>query len=437
MIRPKKARLLAIAAGALFAAFACGGNTSGGSSATKGTFKIGVDLPESGAAASSGVPTLNGVKLAVTQMNDQGGINGFKVDVSNFDDSVSGSYNEQKGVQNVQAMIGDSSVLGMVGPFNSAVAKAEIPVAAQSHFTMVSPSNTNPCLTKDSPSCAYHPQDLRKGNPNNYFRVVTTDDLQGPAMADYAYKDAPDGLGIKKIGVLSDSTVFGKGIADAFQQEFQKIGGTFQRKDYDPDSVTDFRTILQGFKDFGALGLYVGGTDDKKACVPRSQMTAIGFNVPYFGGDGIETAQCLDDAGASNQNINSTSAGADATKTDSAKNAVAAFKKQFPGANDFGGYSIQAYDAANALMQAVGRAIKDNNGNMPSREQVRAEMAKTKGFHGAIGTYNFDANGDTDLKIVSVYTSKQVPDPSQTTTVCSTKDKNVCYVWAKQFNFGG
>jgi branched-chain amino acid transport system substrate-binding protein len=435
MTTSSRARLIGLVAGAALAAFACGGTTGGGGgTGNKGTFKVGVDLPESGAAASSGLPTLHGVELAVKQANDNGGIEGFKVEVDNHDDAVSGSYNEAKGVQNVQAMLADTAVLGMVGPFNSAVAKAEIPVAAAQHFTMISPSNTNPCLTKDLDTCKdYHPQDLRKGNPNNYFRVVTTDDNQGPAMADYAYKD----LGIKKIAVLSDSTVFGKGIADAFQQEFKKLGGDYQRKDYDPASTTDFRSFLNGFKDFGAAGLYVGGTDDKKACVARSQMKGIGFDVPYFGGDGIETSQCLDDSGDNNINVNSTSAGADATQTPSAKDAVAAFKKQFPGPNDFGGYSIQAYDAANALMQAVGRAAKNNGGNMPSREQVRAEMAKTKGFKGAIGTYDFDANGDTNLKIVSVYSSKQVPDPAQSTGVCSSKNKNVCYVFAKQVNFGG
>src|SRR5262245_22378482 len=203
MIRFNRTRFLTIAVGAAFAVFACGGTTSGGGgTANKGTFKIGVDLPESGAAASSGLPTLHGVELAVKQVNDAGGVEGYKVTVDNHDDAVSGSYNEQKGVQNVQQMIADSTVLAMVGPFNSAVAKAEIPIASAAHFTMISPSNTNPCLTKDIPSCAtaYHPQDLRHGNPNNYFRVVTTDDFQGPAMADYAFKN----LNIKKIAVLSD-----------------------------------------------------------------------------------------------------------------------------------------------------------------------------------------------------------------------------------------
>src|SRR5690348_17761838 len=48
-----------------------------------------------------------------------------------------------------------------------------------------------------------------------------------------------------------------------------------------------------------------------------------------------------------------------------------------------------------------------------SREQVRAEMAKTQGFKGVIGTYNFNAQGDTDLKIVSIYEVQAVSDPAR------------------------
>jgi len=424
-----RARGLGVLITAAFVAFACGGGGGGGG--TKGTIKIGVDLPESGAAASSGLPTLHGVEFAVKVINDAGGLEGYKFEVSNFDDAVNGSYNEQKGVQNVQQMIGDSKVLGMIGPFNSAVAKAEIPVAAAASFTMISPSNTNPCLTKDLPTCSYHPQDLRGGKPNNYFRVVTTDDFQGPAMADYAYKN----LNIHKIAVLSDSTVFGKGIADAFQVRFKALGGDFQRKDFPGEQQNDFKSFLTAFKTFGAQGLYVGGTDDKKSCVPRSQMKAAGFDVPFLGGDGIETGQCIDDAGSNNLNVNATSAGADATQVPGAKATLDAYRKVYSGPHDLGGYTIQAYDAGTALMQAIGRAIKDNGGNVPSREQVRASMAATKGFQGAIGTYNFDASGDTDLKIVSIYTTKQVSDPAQSSGVCGTKSANVCFVWQQQFNF--
>jgi branched-chain amino acid transport system substrate-binding protein len=193
-------------------AVACGGGTSSTGGGSKGTISIGVDLPESGAAASSGLPTLNGVKYAVQKAG--GSVSGWTLTVENRDDAVGGKYDAAKGVQNVTDLINNNAVISMVGPFNSAVGKAEIPVAAPAHLTMISPSNTNPCLTKNlgAPSCDYNPADLRKGNPNNYFRVVATDDLQGPAMADYAFQT----LGIKKIGILDEKSVFGIGIANAF-----------------------------------------------------------------------------------------------------------------------------------------------------------------------------------------------------------------------------
>jgi branched-chain amino acid transport system substrate-binding protein len=422
-----RARGLTVLISAALVAFACGG--SGGTGAAKGTIKIGSDLP---VCTVGGQATQNGVQFAVKQKNDAGGVEGFTIQFQGFDDCRQAAYSADAGVENVQKMLGDSKFLGMIGPYNSAVAKAEIPIASSQHFTMISPANTNPCLTKDLPSCSYHPQDLRQGNANNYFRVVTTDDYQGPAMSTYAYNT----LKATKIGILDDSTVFGVGIADAFEAKVKALGGTTLRKSYKKEQTSDFRSTLLAFKSFGAMAVYVGGTDDQNICIPRAQMKQIGWDVPYLGGDGIETSDCIDQATGNEVNIYATSAGADATQVPGAASAIAAFRKAFPGANDFGGYTMQAYDATNALMAAIGRAIKGNGGNSPTREQVRAEMAKTKGFVGVIGTYDFDANGDTNLKVVSIYQVKTVSDPAKSTGVCGSKTaKTACFVWNAQFDF--
>jgi branched-chain amino acid transport system substrate-binding protein len=419
-------------------AVACGGGTSNGSGGSKGTISIGVDLPESGAAASSGLPTLNGVKFAVQKAG--GAIDGWTLTVENRDDAVGGSYNADKGVQNVTDLINNNAVVAMVGPFNSAVAKAEIPVANDAALTMISPSNTNPCLTKDLSSCSYHPQDLRK-KANNYFRVVATDDLQGPAMADYAYNT----LGIKTIGIMDEKTVFGVGIADAFQAQFVKDGGKYQRQSYDPKTTTDWRAILQGFKDFGATAIYIGGTDDQKACQPRGQMNALGIGSwPYLGGDGIETSQCIDDSADAAAGVSATTAGADAGQIASAASVISDFKKSFTGANDYGAYTMSAYDAANIEIAAIKKAL--DSGADPKkissfRETVRANTAKTSNFQGVLGSTTFDANGDTSAKIISVYGVKK-EDASRVAVGDLTCGKaggpnaNFCFDWVKQFNFG-
>ncbi len=397
-----RARGLVVLTVAATVAFACGGGGGGGTN--KGTIKIGSDFPT---CTVGGKATENGVKFAVDLKNTAGGVEGFTIAFQGFDDCRQGSYNADAGVDNVRKMLDDSAFLGMVGPYNSAVAKAEIPIAAPKNFVMISPANTNWCLTKDLPGCPYHPQDLRGSYPNNYWRVVTTDDYQGSAMANYAYQT----LKLTNIGILDDSTVFGVGVAGAFEAQWKKLGGTVAKhSEYKKEQTSDFKSLLLAFRTAGAQGVYVGGTDDQNICIPRKQMKDIGWNAPFLGADGIETTDCLNQAAGNEAGIWATSAGADATQVPGAAQSIADFRKAFLGANDFGGYTMQAV--------------------------VRDEMAKITSFPGVIGNYGFDEKGDTTLKVVSVYLVENSPDPSKTTGVCGEKAKNLCFVWKTQFDFG-
>ena len=410
-------RSLSILAAAGLLALACGGG-GGGGGGNKGTIKIGVDLPESGGEASDGIPTLNGVHFAV----DGQTVDGFKLEVENFDDAVQGVHDPQKGAQNVQQLVGDPAVLGMVGPFNSSVARAEIPISAAAHLAQISPANTNQCLTKDiylstdlgvpkDVSCKdaglKSASELRGSNPINYFRVATTDDLQGPAVSDYLTME----LKLTKVGILSDNEVYGKGIADTFALRFKAKGGTVvSRNDItNASKVSDFKTFLRAAKAQGAQAIFFGGTDSNNACVVRNQMKGIfDPSTPFLGGDGIVTQKCLDDAAAQASGMYGSVAAVDVSKVPSAQSIITAFKAKYTKATDYGAYSMPAYDCAKILIAAIDRAIKANGGNKPTRDAVRAEVAKTKDFAGALGTYSFDSNGDTTAKFITMYAAKSV-----------------------------
>jgi branched-chain amino acid transport system substrate-binding protein len=394
-----RARGLAVLIIAAFVAFACGGSSGG--SGSKGEIDIASDLPSgAGADASSGLPTQQGAQFAVTRA---GTVRGYTLKFVPFDDSVNGIHDAQKGVQNVQAMVSNKLILGMVGPFNSSVAKAEIPVANGAPLAMISPSNTNECLTQSLSYCqaanGFTPASLRPSTINNYFRVAAPDTFQGPAMADFALHAGPlpAGLGITKVAVWDDEETFGQGVANNFATEFAKKGGTVvDRKSYDPKAKKDFKDFLASAKDKGAQGIYVGGTTATGGCIARGQMAGL-FNpdIYYLGPDGIGDAQCLKDSGSmATGNMFATQGVSDATQNPGAAAIVAAYSAAYPGSSNVGAYTFAGYDCAAILIDAIGRAIDANNGNSPTRAQVIAALAKTSGFKGLTGTYTFDANGD-------------------------------------------
>src|SRR5437762_1922184 len=165
----KLPKLLAGLALASMVLAACG--TSSAGNTNKGTINIGVDLPESGAEASNGIPTLNGVKYAV---QTAGSVEGYTIKVKNLDDAVNGVHDPQKGAQNMQAFVADTSVLGVVGPFNSNVARAEIPISNRAKLAQISPANTNQCLTRTSISRprSAHPRTSPVRTPGSSRRLT-------------------------------------------------------------------------------------------------------------------------------------------------------------------------------------------------------------------------------------------------------------------------
>ena len=161
------------------------------------------------------------------QANQKHTIPGYTLAFVPKDDvGPSGLHDPTVGAANVTALISDALVAGIVGPFNSSVAKAEMPIANQAPIAQISPANTNPCLTKDTDASGCSGKNnllptLRPTNKVNYFRIATTDDHQGPAGADYLYKQ-----NVKKVYVIDDAETYGIGIANTFVGEWKKLGGT-------------------------------------------------------------------------------------------------------------------------------------------------------------------------------------------------------------------
>lgn len=347
--------------------------------------KIGVDLPMSGGEAPNGVPTNNGVLIAIDEANKAGGKYQFQEELK--DDAVNGVHDPAQGAKNVQELVADPAVVGIVGNFNSNVGKASIPISNAAGVVQITPSQTNPSLTKGPDAAA-----LRK-KPNNYFRICATDDLQGPVAADYAYKT----LSARSVAILDDTETYGKGIADEFEKEFKKLGGKVLSHDGIPKGTQDFHAILTKIKSENPDLLFFGGVTTTGGGLIRKQMPDVGLKAKYEGGDGIVEDEFIKVAGDAAEGAYGTVAAIDATKQPAAQGFLAAYKAKFH--EDAGAYSANAYVAAKIIIDAV-KAVG------PDRAKIRAWVANLKGYKSIVGTFGFDKNGDTTNRVISVYVVK-------------------------------
>jgi len=389
----------ALAAGCSSPATSTSQSSSGTSSAAADTsggtvIKLGIDMPVSGADASTGIPTRNGAVQATEEANAKGLPGGFKLAAYDLDDAVQGAHDPAQGAQNTKQFVSDSAVLAMVGPFNSSVAKAEIPITNDASLAQISPSNTSTGLTKGGDAVK-----LRTSHPEtiSYFRVCTTDDRQGAAGAQFAKK-----LGYKKAFVIDDNETYGKGLADVFEAQFKSGGGTVVGHEHLTKGQTDYKALLTKGHALAPDLVFYGGTTATGGGLLRKQMADAGLkSVPYIGGDGISDAEFLKTAGSMANNSYYTVAAPETSKLASATAFVAAYKKRW--GSDVGPYSANAYAAANVEIAAIKKALAAAGNKMPARADVLKNVAATTGFPSPIGAIGFDKNGDTTNPILSLY----------------------------------
>lgn len=373
-----------------------GGSGGGGS---KGTVKIGIDLPLSGGETTNGEPTANGVKLA---LKDAGGVaGGYTIELDIRDDAVNGVHNPDQGATNVQALVADEAVIGMVGPFNSNVARAEVPVTSPAGLLQCSPANTAVDITKKRDDGTF----LRGDNKVSYVRVATTDDVQGPAMADYMYTK----LGAKTVFIVDDTETYGKGLADEFQKKYEELGGkvTDRQGVPNPDGSADYTSILTSAKGANPAAVFYGGVTTTGGAKLRSQMADAGMgDLPFGGGDGIVDGPASSDGSFMNlagdaaaNSFGSVAAIHDIPNADAFANSYNAEYSKAPGA-----YSAPGYACAQVIIAALNAVADQASGMADLREKVRAYVTEGgNSFDTVLGPVTFDENGDTSQHTISYY----------------------------------
>src|SRR3954470_9520640 len=239
MAKPIRAVAL-VAVGALGLAACASGSSSGSSAAGGGgggkTLIISTDLPLQGSNKDASDSTNQAIQLYLDQIGSK--VGDFTIKLQPYDDSTAAAakWDSAQCTANAKAHVANKNEVAVMGTLNSGCAKVEVPILNQDPngpMLMLSHANTNVGLTKTwdpgEPS-KYYPTGKR-----NYARVVTTDDVQGPADATFAGQT----LGGNKGSVLNDNETYGQGVAKTFVEAAPKNGvQSLGNEAWDPKATT-------------------------------------------------------------------------------------------------------------------------------------------------------------------------------------------------------
>jgi len=322
--------------------------------------KIAYQGPLTGPEAQTGTDSIRGVKLALKLYNAKKPA--VKVEVFEGDDQG----DEAQGGTVGAGIAADPAVIGVLTAYSGATIAA-LPSYKAAGIVIVSPSATRASLT-DPTSPSY-------GGPV-FHRIVSNDDLQGPALA----RVATNGVKDPTVFVVNDQSSYSTGLTDVVKKA---LGTAFESEDAAAKGTNDFSaTIAKIKKTKSNIVIYTGYYADGAKFL--KQLRDKGYKGIYAAGDGVLNSQFPKLAGKKQSEGARLTAPTVPLEVADPKTA-AAFKKEF-GA-DPGVYTTEAFDATRILLQAI-------SAGKTTRAEILAYVKTIKFKNSAGVTLSFKENGD-------------------------------------------
>lgn len=331
--------------------------TTSGTGGTEGEIVVGEYGSLTGAQATFGQSTHNGIMLAMDELNAAGGINGRKFRVVTEDDQSKA----EEAANAVTKLISQNNVIAVLGEVASSNSLAAAPICQSNKVPMISPSSTNPAVTE-------------KGD--YIFRMCFIDPYQGEAMANYLYKQ----LGKKTAAILIDvKSDYSTGLANFFERTFVQNGGRIVGKQSYAQGDSDFRAQLTTLKSANPEVLFVPGYYNDIGQI-AIQARDLGMNMPLAGGDGWESPKLIEIGGKALEGCLYSNHYHVDDPAPAVRQFVQKYEERFGAKPD--SLAALGYDSAKLLADAIKRAGTTDG------PKLRDAIAATKGFPGVTGVIN-------------------------------------------------
>jgi branched-chain amino acid transport system substrate-binding protein len=394
------------------------GTSSGSSSSGSNVVDIYSSLPLQGSSNAQTIPLVNGIKLALSQAGGKAGQ--FTVNYQSLDDSTASAaaWDPTQTAANARKAAADPKTVYYIGEFNSGASEVAIPILNQAGIPQVSPANTYVGLTAAIPGATLpgEPQKYYPTGNRTYLRIVPKDSIQAAADLE-ALKQA----GCTKVAVANDKEAYGAGLATMLELEKKFYGISIVSNTGIDPKAPNYRSYAATIKAQGAdcfefSGIVANGgvqiTKDVHAALPTAKI---------LGPDGMCTSSWTNakDGGVPasiDPLILCTVATLNLTAYPGGKQFLTAYKAKYGVANP-DPYAIYGYEAMKLGLDTIaGLAANGNN-----KADVLKALFATKSRSSVLGTYGFDANGDTTLKSYGLYKVGPTGDPVFDKTLTPTK----------------
>jgi branched-chain amino acid transport system substrate-binding protein len=324
---------------------------------------IGVYAATSGSEAAFGQATVQGEKLAAEEINNAGGVLGKKIRLVIEDDQ--GKAEEAASV--VTKLITHDNVLAILGENSSNQSLAAAPICQASKVPMISPSSTNPSVTK-------------KGD--YIFRVCFTDPYQGKALAMFVRTN----LHATTAAILRDNkNDYSVGLAEVIRKEFTALGGRIVAEQSYSGGDSDFRPQLTAIKGANPQVLFIPGFYTEVGQI-AIQARDLGMTIPMVGGDGWDSPTVIQIGGKSVDGCYFSDHYFVGEPRPAVQRFVAEIRRR--SGNNPDANSALGYDALYTLTNAIKRA-----GSL-DRKAIRDQIAATKDYQGVSGVITMGPDRD-------------------------------------------
>jgi branched-chain amino acid transport system substrate-binding protein len=335
--------------------------------------KIGVAQPLTGGLASLGTDMLNGVKLAVQEINKEGlKINGKKVTLEVV--AVDDKANPEEGKKVAQQLV-DAGVIAVVGHLNSGVSIPAAPIYAAKGIAQLAIS-TNPKFTELGHSTT--------------LRIVANDNLQARAVGSYAASSITG----NKFAVVDDGTPYGKGLAEAAAKQLEGKKTIALRQSFN-DTTKDFAALADKLKADG-IQVVVSTLNDFQVVALIEALKKVEYNkaITILGTDTLKTSEMLKYSGDVAALV-CTSGVLEPSEFPGGAAFLQAYQAAFKTAPAYGGH--YTYDATYAIVAAIRRA------ESADPKKVSDTLRKLDAYAPVTGSFKWDDKGELRYAAISVY----------------------------------